>query len=39
MISGEWWMAVFPGLMIFFLVIALNMLGDSLRDAADPRLE
>jgi ABC-type dipeptide/oligopeptide/nickel transport system permease subunit len=39
MISGEWWMAVFPGLMILALVLALNMLGDSLRDAADPRLE
>lgn len=39
MFSGEWWMAVFPGLMIFFMVIALNMFGDSLRDAADPRLE
>lgn len=39
MISGEWWMAVFPGVMIFLLVIALNMLGDSLRDAADPRVD
>lgn len=39
MISGEWWMTLFPGLMIFLMVISLNMLGDSLRDAADPRLE
>lgn len=39
MISGQWWMAIFPGVMIFLLVIALNMLGDSLRDAADPRID
>lgn len=39
MISGQWWMAIFPGIMIFLLVIGLNMLGDSLRDAADPRID
>jgi len=30
------WMAVFPGLMIFLTVIAINMVGDGLRDALDP---
>jgi len=32
------WMAVFPGLAITFTVLAFNALGDSLRDALDPRL-
>jgi peptide/nickel transport system permease protein len=31
------WMALYPGLMIFFIVMALNVLGDCLRDALDPR--
>ena len=33
------WMAVFPGLMIFISVIAINYIGDGLRDALDPRHE
>ena len=36
--SGEWWLTVFPGLAIFVTVIAINLLGDGLRDALDPRL-
>ena len=31
------WMAVWPGLAIFLLVLAFNLLGDGLRDALDPR--
>ena len=31
------WMALYPDLMIFFIVMALNVLGDGLRDALDPR--
>jgi peptide/nickel transport system permease protein len=31
------WMALYPGLMIFAIVMALNVLGDGLRDALDPR--
>ena len=31
------WVAVFPGLMIFITVIAINYIGDGLRDALDPR--
>ena len=30
------WMAIWPGLAIFVLVLAFNLLGDGLRDAADP---
>jgi peptide/nickel transport system permease protein len=33
-----WWTAVFPGLAIFITVLGFNLLGDSLRDAFDPRL-
>jgi len=31
------WMAIYPGLMIFGVVVALNVVGDALRDALDPR--
>jgi peptide/nickel transport system permease protein len=31
------WTAIFPGLMIFIIVIAINYIGDGLRDALDPR--
>ena len=31
------WLAIFPGLMIFFAIIAINYIGDGLRDALDPR--
>ncbi len=34
----QWWMAAFPGLAIFTVVIAFNFLGDGIRDALDPRL-
>lgn len=34
----QWWIATFPGLAIMLTVLALNMLGDGLRDALDPRL-
>jgi peptide/nickel transport system permease protein len=37
MLKGNWWMAVFPGLMIFLTVISINYIGDGLRDALDPR--
>jgi peptide/nickel transport system permease protein len=33
----NWWMSTFPGLAIFSIVLAFNFLGDSLRDALDPR--
>lgn len=37
LISGAWWMTVFPGLGIFLTVLAFNLMGDGLRDALDPR--
>ena len=37
-IHGEaWWYMVFPGLALFLIVLAFNLLGDGLRDALDPR--
>ncbi|HVU11627.1 MAG TPA: nickel transporter permease [Phototrophicaceae bacterium] len=35
--SGRWWLVTFPGLAIFFTALAFNLLGDGVRDAADPR--
>jgi peptide/nickel transport system permease protein len=37
-ILNQWWISTFPGLAIFFAVMAFNLLGDGLRDALDPRL-
>jgi peptide/nickel transport system permease protein len=36
--SGEWWVVIFPGLTLAALVIAINLLGDWLRDALNPKL-
>lgn len=36
--SGEWWIVAFPGLTLALLVLAVNLLGDWLRDALNPRL-
>ncbi len=36
--SGEWWITVFPGIMLAALVLAVNLLGDWLRDALNPKL-
>lgn len=36
--SGEWWIVTFPGLALALLVLAVNLLGDWLRDALNPRL-
>ncbi len=36
-VSGEWWMALFPGLWLMMAVFTFNLLGDGLRDLVDPR--
>ena len=36
-ISGRWWVTVFPGLAIVFFVLAINLVGDGVRDAMDPQ--
>lgn len=35
--KGHWWRGLFPGLMIFLVVLSVNFIGDGLRDAVDPR--
>lgn len=37
-LSGSWWVMLFPGLAIMLVVLGFNLLGDGLRDALDPRL-
>ena len=36
--SGEWWIVVFPGVLLAALILAVNLLGDWLRDAFNPKL-
>ncbi|MGL4288706.1 MAG: ABC transporter permease [Phreatobacter sp.] len=36
--SGEWWVVIFPGIALAALVLSVNLLGDWLRDALNPRL-
>jgi peptide/nickel transport system permease protein len=38
-IATAWWLATFPGLAIMLTVLAVNLLGDWLRDTLDPRLK
>jgi len=35
----KWWLAVFPGVAIFFTVLSYNIIGEALRDAIDPKLK
>jgi peptide/nickel transport system permease protein len=36
--SGEWWITIFPGIALILLVLSVNLLGDWLRDALNPKL-
>ncbi len=36
-LQRAWWMVLFPGLLLFMTVMAINLIGDGLRDALDPR--
>ncbi|HVO87421.1 MAG TPA: ABC transporter permease [Casimicrobiaceae bacterium] len=37
--SGEWWITIFPGAALVVMVLAVNLLGDWLRDVLNPRLQ
>ncbi|MCW5749047.1 MAG: ABC transporter permease [Alphaproteobacteria bacterium] len=37
-VTGEWWLFLFPGLAIMITVLAFNLVGDGLRDFLDPRM-
>lgn len=36
--SGSWWITIFPGILLVILVLVINLLGDFLRDALNPKL-
>jgi peptide/nickel transport system permease protein len=38
MFSGEWWIVIFPSMMLIVMIVSINVLGDFLRDAFNPRL-
>jgi peptide/nickel transport system permease protein len=38
LLSGEWWMTIFPGVALVVLVLSINLLGDWLRDVLNPKL-
>ena len=38
LLSGDWWIAVFPGAALALLILSVNLLGDWLRDALNPKL-
>lgn len=39
MMSGRTWISVYPGIMLIILIVAINMVGDHLRDILNPRLD
>ncbi len=39
MLSGRYWISVFPGLALLFTVVSINLVGDHLRDVLNPRLK
>jgi peptide/nickel transport system permease protein len=36
-VSGEWWLVIFPGLALMLAVLTFNLIGDGLRDLVDPQ--
>ena len=39
MLSGQYWMSFFPGLLLLVTIVSINLVGDQLRDALNPRLQ
>ncbi|MCA1325628.1 ABC transporter permease [Herbaspirillum sp. alder98] len=39
MLSGEYWICFFPGVMLLILIMSINLVGDHLRDVLNPRLQ
>jgi peptide/nickel transport system permease protein len=39
MLSGEYWICVFPGIVLVIMIMAINLVGDQLRDVLNPRLQ
>ena len=38
LLSGDWWISIFPGTVLALLILSVNLLGDWLRDALNPKL-
>jgi peptide/nickel transport system permease protein len=38
LLSGDWWISIFPGVVLALLILSVNLLGDWLRDAFNPKL-
>jgi peptide/nickel transport system permease protein len=38
MLSGRYWIAFFPGIALLLTIVAINLVGDRLRDVLNPRL-
>jgi peptide/nickel transport system permease protein len=38
MVTGEWWVALFPGIAIFAAILSFNLIADGVRDLLDPQL-
>jgi peptide/nickel transport system permease protein len=38
LLSGRYWMSFFPGLALLLTIVAINLVGDHLRDVLNPRL-
>jgi peptide/nickel transport system permease protein len=38
LLSGDWWISIFPGIVLALLILSVNLLGDWLRDAFNPKL-
>ena len=39
LLSGQYWISVYPGLLLLLLVFSINIVGDRLREVLNPRLE
>jgi peptide/nickel transport system permease protein len=39
MLSGKYWISVFPGLALLLTIVSINLMGDRIRDVLNPRLE
>lgn len=39
LLSGDWWISIFPGIVLALLILSVNLLGDWLRDALNPKLQ
>ena len=38
LLSGKYWISVYPGIALLFTILSINLVGDQLRDVLNPRL-